>query len=465
LKEKSNILFVIPDGVGIRNYLYSSLISHIKNKAHFHFWTTLPHTAIEEVEKLHSVLIAYNKFTLPKESTLTRLYRESSTYARLLHNSKLLNNTTILNSWNKTKKSIKLKTLYFLAEIIGTYASKKYNRILSLESKSKNHWDRKIIEHYKSQLELLKPTVLFITHQRVAFLNPICIAAKELNIKVICTIYSWDNSPKASLAIKADEYLVWSNYMKNELSLLYPEIDPTSIIITGTPQFEFYFDDNRQASRSDFATKYGLNSSKKWICFSGDDIKTSPNDPMYLEDVAKAVKEIPSEERPHIIFRKCPVDVSDRYNKVLAEYSDIITPIEPVWNTDVKSWGAVYPKIEDINLLVNVALHCELVINVGSTMAHDFAVYNKPCFFINYDQNIESNWSVEKVYNFQHFRSMGKLDAVGWFNNKEEIKEKIITGLNYPDTIAKDKKAWMEVIVNHPLEDNAKLIANQLLND
>jgi len=465
LKEKPNILFVIPDGVGIRNYLYSSIISHIKNKSNLHFWTTLPNTAVEEVEKLHSIPIGYNKITLPKESTLTRLYREASTYARLLHNSKLLNNATILNSWNKSKRSLKVKVLYFLAETLGAYASKKYNRILSLENKSLKHWDRKVIDHFKTQLEVLKPSVIFITHQRVAFLNPISIAAKELNIKVICTIYSWDNSPKASLAIKADEYLVWSTYMKNELSLLYPEIETSNIKVTGTPQFEFYFDTNRQISRTDFAEKYNLNATKKWICFSGDDIKTSPNDPEYLGDVAKAVKEIPLEERPNIIFRKCPVDVSERYNNVLTEYSDIITPIEPIWNTDVKSWGAVYPKIEDIDLLVTIAFHCELVINIGSTMAHDFAVYNKPCFYINYNQNAATNWSVEKVYNFQHFRSMGQLDAVGWFNSKEEIKEKIIIGLKHPDTIAIDKKDWMKVIVNHPLEDNAKLIANQLLND
>lgn len=465
MKEKQNILFVVPDGVGIRNYLYSSIISHIKNHANIHFWTPLPKTAVEEVEKLHSIIIGYTQISLPKESVLTRLYREAAIYARLLHNSKILENATILSNWSKTKKSIKLKTLYFLAESIGKRASKKYDRILALETKSEKLWDRKIIEYYKEQLELLKPASIFITHQRVAFLNPICIAAKELEIKVICAIYSWDNTPKASLAIKAHKYFVWSQYMKDELSLLYPEIDAKNIVVTGTPQFEFYFDKDRIISKADFAKNYNLDSSKKWICFSGDDVKTSPFDPAYLEDIVEAVNQIPSEKRPHIIFRRCPVDVSDRYNLVLSKFSEIITSIDPVWNTDVKSWGAVYPKIDDINLLVNLAFHCELVINVGSTMAHDFAVFNKPCFYLNYDQFEVSEWSVDTIYKFQHFRSMGQLDAVGWLNSKAEIKEKLENALQNPESVAKDKQAWMKVIVNHPLDKNAQLIANRLLDD
>ena len=32
--------------------------------------------------------------------------------------------------------------------------------------------------------------------------------------------------------------------------------------------------------------------SKKYICFSGDDITTSPNDPVYLGDTAKAIMKL-----------------------------------------------------------------------------------------------------------------------------------------------------------------------------
>ncbi len=465
MEENKNILFVIPDGVGIRNYVYSSLIDHLKNNIQLYFWTTLPDAAINEVESLHKVSIKHTRFSLPREPLLTRIYRESATYARLLYNSKKLKNSTIISTWSKDRKNLKLRLLLIIAEFIGKRASKKYKRILNLENKSIKYWDRRTIEFFKNQLEEIAPNSIFITHQRVAFLNPICIAASELSITVNCCIYSWDNTAKASLAIRTDRYLVWSDYMKEELSNLYPEIDNKKIVVTGTPQFEFYFQDERKIPRGVFAKRYGLDPLKKWICYSGDDEKTSPFDPLYLEDLAKSILEIPEGFRPQIIFRRCPVDVSDRFDDVIGKYSEIINVIDPLWNTDKVSWGTVYPKQEDIDLLVNITLHCELVINVGSTMSHDFAVYNKPCLFIKYDQKKNEKWSVETIYKFQHFRSMGDLDAVAWINNKEEIKEKILKVLKHSDVIAKDKQTWMKIIVRHPLQENAKLIAIQLIND
>ena len=88
--------------------------------------------------------------------------------------------------------------------------------------------------------------------------------------------------------------------------------------------------------------------------------------------------------QPQIIFRRCPVDFSTRYDSVLEKYKDTIIPIDPLWNVPNKdeNWGAFYAKREDVDMQVNLAFHCEFVVNLGSTMAHDFAMFNKPCFFV-----------------------------------------------------------------------------------
>ena len=51
---------------------------------------------------------------------------------------------------------------------------------------------------------------------------------------------SWDNLVKARLAIRTREYIVWSNYMRDELLRYYKEIDAANNVITGKPQFELY---------------------------------------------------------------------------------------------------------------------------------------------------------------------------------------------------------------------------------
>lgn len=461
MKHKKT-LFLIPDGVGIRNYLYSDVINFIKQESKIAFWSPLPKVAFEEVQKIHNIEIEYNYLKLNTESVLTRLFKESSAYARLLRNSKKVNNPTILNNWKKDNKNFKLRQLYFMAELIGKWACKKDKRILNLEHKAQIFWKRDIINSYKNDLKELNPTSVFIPHQRVAALMPICIAAKELNIPVITAIYSWDNLPKARLAVQADKYIVWSDYMKEEMLLYYPEIPQSDVIVTGTPQFEFYFKASLFETRVAFATKYGLDASKKWICFSGDDKKTSPNDPLYLKDVAKAIKSDTGLNNVQLIFRRSPVDFSDRYDEVLQEFEETVS-INPLWHTSETDWTSYFPKFEDVSLLANLSFHCDLVINIGSTMAHDFAILNKPCLYLNYNQNVNLDWKTEVVYNFQHFRTMQGIEAVGWLNSPNEIADKIHLALTHPEQVGKDRKKWLEKIAQHPLEDSSRKIANSIL--
>lgn len=459
----NKILLLFPDGVGIRNYLYSDVVKHLDKDVRIVIWSPLPESAFEEVKILHNLNFEFKQIDLLPENLLTRLYRESATFARLVLSSKKTNNATILTNWNYHPKSLKLKFLNKISIYLGSWASKSYDRILKLESKAQNNWSQSIINKYKNDLEALNFSSIFIAHQRVAALMPICIAAKELNIPVISAIYSWDNLPKARLAVRADRYLVWSDYMKEEMQLYYPEIPKKNVIVTGTPQFEFYNKHHLQILKETFANKYGLDASKKWICFSGDDKLTSPNDPLYLKDVVKALKMDSRWNEVQLIFRRCPADFSDRYDSVLSKYKNIVS-IDPLWHTTQTGWNFFFPKYEDVSLLVNLAQHCDLVINVASTMAHDFAIFDKPCLYLNYKHQENNHWSSEIVYQFQHFRTMLGLEAVGWLNAPDEIAEKINLALSHPEQVGKDRKKWLEKIVQHPLEDNSRKIAHVLLN-
>ena len=453
-----NILFLIPDGMGIRNYLYSNLLSVLKDKSDFIFWSTLPLEAFNEVKNLHQIDFEFKQIKLPIENIKTRLFRESVIFARLIHNTELVQNSTILNNWNYNSKGLKLKILMNLAQFIGKKISKNYNAILKLEQKSRNAWDKKIIQDYKKELQEKKIIRIFITHQRVANLLPICLAAQELGIEVVTVIYSWDNLPKARLNVVADKYLVWSEYMKKEMQIYYPEISQEKVIVTGTPQFEFYNQKERIISRDEFAKKYNLNSQKKWILYSGDDILTSPYDQDYLNDLTFCLK---NKTDIQLIFRRCPADFSTRFDEVLNQNKELIISIDPDWNIGKEGWGSNFPKINDVNLLVNLAYHCETVINVGSTMAFDFGMFNKSCFYLNYNQPHAQNWSVETIYNFQHFRSMPTKKSVGWINSKEDFYKIIDEVLNQNSSV--NAKEWFKIIVND-YQNVSKNIQKELLS-
>ena len=58
---KKHILFLVPDGVGIKNYLYSDIITNLKNDAKITIWSTLPIEAFEDVKRIHNIEFDYKK--------------------------------------------------------------------------------------------------------------------------------------------------------------------------------------------------------------------------------------------------------------------------------------------------------------------------------------------------------------------------------------------------------------------
>ena len=456
MKSEKHILVLTPDGTGIKNYLYADVFKNTDARIslyHYFDADTLSH--IETNVSLHEKVI------LPeyKESIREKFLREAIHTARIKFNAKQEKNPTILTFRKTRHKSLKLKVFYATVSF-AAYWYKRYKAIERLEDKYSNSLVKNpFYNQVKNQLSQLQPDVIFCTHQRAVKAATVFKAASDLGIETTTVIYSWDNLPKARLALRADKYFVWSEFMKDELVRFYPEIPSKSIHVTGTPQFEFYFNKENIIDRADFYNENGLDLDKKIICFSGDDVLTSPHDPHYLNDLAEGITKAGMDSYCQIAFRRCPVDLTGRYDWVVQKYPDLIIEMPPLWNFNSKVWTAVYPQVADIKLLVSLAYYSDMVVNVGSTMAFDFGMFQKPCVYINYDHVEDTNWSVNTIYNYQHFRSMPSKKAVYWWNKREEIATVINEALEEPRT---EIDSWFQIVVNHP-EAASHNLKNQLL--
>lgn len=460
------IMLLVPDGVAVRNYIYSDFVEElIKNGFEVVLYHQIPDAAIDEIKKVKgSILSDIVKIPEFKEHFFGRILKESIVYARLLQNKTKLKNDTILQFWNRNQKGFKRLTLLRISEFFGSFLSKSYPSILKFEAiYDKNVLQNSVTALIEKDLQKIQPHYILNLHQRAVISAPIINVAKQLSIPTGTVIFSWDNIPKARLVSKYDHYFVWSDLMKNELHLLYPEISSNQVFVTGTPQFEFYFKPHFLKSKADFFAKFGLDLHKKTICFSSNDT-SSPYEQHYFEDLCEELMKIEEIERPQVLFRKCPVDKTNRFDAVLQKYKELIISIEPDWrmpNGD-NSFVYIYPSYDDYELLANTVLHSDVVVNLGSTMAHDFAVFNKPCLYLNYDPVANSTFKVNEVYQFQHFRSMNDLDAVGWINSKSDFIPKIQTALSNPDSIGKDRLQWMQRIVQYPLQENSANLAQEI---
>lgn len=461
------VVLIVPDGVAVRNYLYSSFINELQAKGvEVVLYHQISNAAIEEVKRVQPTLTEIKAIPHFIEKPKARLLRESLAYARLKVNTKILKNPTVMDFWNRNQKSLKQKMLYRLAEVLGTVFSWNYNLILKMEALYDAEISKDaIFEKIAKDIEQLNPDYILNLHQRAPISAPIIAVAKKKKIRTATVIFSWDNVPKARLISRYDTYLVWSDLMKNQLTLLYPEIKMEQIKVVGTPQFEFYFRDEFIDSKELFFSKHGLDINKKTVCFSANDA-TSPYEPNYLEDICEEVSKIDESIRPQILFRKCPVDKTNRFDNIIEKYKSFVFPIDPDWRMDAgsgNSFSSIYPAFNDVYLLVNTSKHSDVVINLGSTMAHDFAVYDKPCLYLNYDPVENSTCKVAMCYGFQHFKSMDGLEAVGWINSKIDISNKIILAINHPEKTGPDRKKWMQRIVNYPLDKNSTLLSEAIV--
>ncbi len=444
--KKKKVFVFFPDGVGLRNFAFTDFknIGEQKgfditywNNTVFSLKDSLGFSEVKiEDHAVHPLLPVYSRARKRAELNVSRNKFNDDVYPtyKFPFNYKGLKNS--------------LKSLY-TKWLIGLYSSEK--GVVKLREKI-NKLERSTSKyHYcKTQLKTHKPDLVFCTTQRATQSISALLAAKDLGIPTAAFIYSWDNVPKAMQVVETDYYFVWSEHMKAQVLQYYPFVKNKQIFVTGTPQFEPHYNINLKQSRADFFKEYKLDVNKKYICYSGDDATTSPLDQYYLEDLANAVRDLNSKgENLGIIYRKCPVDFTPRYDAVIEANKDIIEVLDPIWKQVGNQWNQILPTPEDFKMLYNVCEHSEFVTNVCSSTVFDFVVHNKPCIYYNYEQPQLKKGirDIGQNYKYVHFRSMPSKNAAIFCTDKKDLEGLVKQILEGKLTNVSEGKKWFEIIV------------------
>lgn len=442
---KKKIFIFLPDGVGLRNFAFTDFKEIGEEKGYqITYWNNT-------VFSLRDYL-GYNEVEIENHTThpLTPLYSRIRKHIELNVSQKKFKDSVYQTykfpfSYNGFKNTI--KTLY-IKLLIGFNSSEEgilriRKRINALERSTPKY------QYCKAQLQEHNPDLIFCTTQRATQSISALLAAKDLNIPVVSFVYSWDNVPKAMQVVEADFYFVWSDLMKQEILKYYPFVKESQVFVTGTPQFEPHYNRNLLKSREEFFKENNLDTSKRYICFSGDDVTTSPLDQYYLEDLAKAVINLNAKgENVGIIYRKCPVDTTSRYDYILNLYKDVITSVDPLWKAVGKNWNEILPTKEDLGLLYNVCAHSEFVTNVCSSTVFDFVAHDKPCIYFNYEQPQLKKGirDIGQNYKYVHFRSMPSQEAVVFCTDKLDLENQVKQILDKKLSNVPDGKKWYEIV-------------------
>jgi len=439
------IFIFLPDGVGLRNFAF---------------------TKFKEIGTLKGYKIVYwnnTLFPLKKELNFKELRIENHkinplttifTRARKRIELNIFDKKfkeTVYNTYNfpQSYKGFKNAFKSLMVNVLVFFCSNKKgllfvrNRIKKLERNSSKY------QYCKKQLFKNKPDFIFCTNQRPTQAIAPLLAAQDLNIPTATFIFSWDNLPKATTLVETDYYFVWSDYMKKELLKYCNYVKENQVFITGTPQFESHFDKGLLQSKNEFFKQYNLDVNKKYICYSGDDIVTAPLDQFYLEDLAKSVLKLNKQGyNLGIVYRKCPVDFTGRYHRVIEKYKKVIKVLDPLWKPVGKNWNEIMPTKEDFTLQANICEHTEFVVNIASSMVFDFVAHNKSCLFLNYEQPQLKKGirDIGQNYNYIHFRSMPSKDAALWCRDKESLTAVVKNIMDGKSSNVTAGKKWFKTV-------------------
>lgn len=463
---KKKVFVFFPDGVGLRNFAFTDFKS-IGEQHGFDitYWNNTvfslkDHLGFNEVKidnhQIHPLTPLYSRARKHAELNVSRDKFNDDVYPtyKFPFNYKGVKNT--------------LKSLYTKV-LIGLYSSEKgvkkiRQKINNLERQNPKY------AYCKAQLQQHKPDLIFCTTQRATQSISALLAAKDLGIPTVAFVYSWDNVPKAMQVVETDYYCVWSDHMKREVLQYYPFVKAEQVFVTGTPQFEPHYNTSLKQSRADFFKQYNLDINKKYICYSGDDETTSPLDQYYLEDLANTVRSLNAKgENLGIIYRKCPVDFTSRYDAVINANKDIIDVLDPIWKPIGDQWNQVLPAKEDFKMLYNVCEHSAFVTNVCSSTVFDFVAHDKACIYYNYEQPQLKKGirDIGQNYKYVHFRSMPSDEAAVFCTDKNDLDHLVKQILDGQLSNVVEGKRWYEIIVGKTptkASENIWKAINNILN-
>lgn len=456
---------VITDGVGFRNFVMSDFIT----EASLQFdkiilYSGLPESCYNDIDNSKLEIKELPVFI---EKRATWFFRKWKELAHLQKNRKFYGmNDNLVSGYPKknSARALLVKALYFFTKVIHSQSSIILAEKFQFLSFSKNKITREYIEILKKD----NPSQLFFTHQRPPYLAPFLYAAIRSKIPTRTFIFSWDNlASKGRMLGAFDQFLVWSQLMKDELLYFYPNVKDNEVHVVGTPQFEPYVLDKYKSSKESFLSKFGLDNNKKIICYSCADASIGANDPVLIKTIAEAIRDKKIIVDSQLLVRTSPAEDDSRFRTIREEFPEIIWNV-PKWiltrENHQESWSQRIPSHEDITDLRTLLENSDLNINMCSTMSLDFMLFDKPVINTVFGNCENGLYNDQRFLNYNHYKKVIDGNAVDIVKNKKELIEQMNKNLTNSLEKTTNRASMVNLQIGKSLKGTSKRIVKTLTN-
>ncbi|MCK5211068.1 CDP-glycerol glycerophosphotransferase family protein [Candidatus Parcubacteria bacterium] len=417
---KKPIIFITTNkAIIVRNLFLNKHIDIIKEKFDIVIFTShykdnefLKHFKGYNIEKLHQ--IQYPKF----KKKMLALFK--SFHKGLIYNP-TVELATLYGTWYSgvARGDVKFKFLRIFIQkyIFGTILNNTFCRDLFKSI------DRLIFRCYKYDaiINKYRPELIMITNISDDMEIDLLRNCKRKNVKSVAMTKSWDNVSKWSFREKADKFMAWSDYMKDE-TLQFQDYKAKDIEIIGIPQFDYYKNLVIPA-KDEFMEKYKMNQNKKTIFF-GSEGPVCTSDPYIVSFLKQKIKQGVLKNyqifvRPHFSYK----GDEDRFK-------NLVDNITVFMDLDYKRSNFKDKTELSLSNVVNLTsgiVHSDIAITNASTLVLDIAANGKYPILYNFDEDksIPFKDSTKRLYKSLWMREILKMNLDNLVDNEKELIAKI----------------------------------------
>lgn len=450
---------VITDGVGYRNFILSDFLTEsTQTFDEVVLFSCLPKSVYTNLPNRCTVI----ELDVFQEKFPTWFFRKAKEVTHLqLHsngNFGIQDNLKTTYSKSKTPRGFATRFLHKWSNIFHSEQWIQWYNWLQ----QKTFQFHPTTQQYLSLLNEHRVALLFFTHQRPPYIAPLIYAAEKLKIKTTAFIFSWDNlASKSRMAGNFDYFLVWSDVMKRDLVQFYPKTKPSQIAVVGTPQFEPYVLKRYQTTKSILINTFNLESDKPIILFTCNDA-SSENDPIYLDLVAQFILNNQLVKAVNLVVRTSPAEEPERF-KAIAQKYPFIHWNYPDWKLSrenhQENWSQRVPSFQDIVNLRGLLNHCDLCINVLSTITLDAFLFDKPVINPVFGTGKNGLFDDQKFLNYQHLVSLVDSKATAIVKNEQQLLIAINNVLQNVDKQQNERLQFLNLQIGKPLAGTSQRIA------
>ncbi|MBK8465885.1 MAG: hypothetical protein IPL32_08645 [Chloracidobacterium sp.] len=457
--KDQRVAVIFPRGEVIRNFVYTGMLDVLGAESELHLLTVAPGEEFEEMlaskcDSIYPLTEADDKWIVRIQRDIIDTAHNRWIWSRAAKERSRLRDQEAQTVRQKIIRRIKKMISFPVANRGGLNALSSLERISSRLFRTSNQYT----ELYKK----IRPDLVFnASHVHSRNATQAVEAAQWLGIPTATFIFSWDNlTSQGRIMLPYEYYLVWNEDLKKQLLEMYEWINPENVFITGTPQFDYHFQDKYYLSKEEYCEEIGADPNRPIVLYATGMANHMPGEPDIVEGIADVLAEFPEGGEPQLVLRVYAKDLTGRFEELRQRRPDIIFA-DPLWEP---AW--LTPKYEDSYALINALRHCSLGINVASTVSLELCMFDKPVINVGYNPPSvpEQELSYADYYEFDHYKPVVESGAVQVAWSIAEMRQLIKSSLTTPEQQKNERKKLIDHMFGSTLDGmSAHRVAKALL--